>query len=461
MAPHIRYVTTGDRVRIAWSTRGHGPIVVSMPPLPCRHIELEWRQSADEVRFLERLGAGRTLVQYDPRGLGLSDRGAPSYDLDALVDDLDAVVAELAPERVALFAGVNAGPTAIAYALRRPERVSHLMLWCSSPRGAEGIGPQFDAIVGLLEHDWTLASETLAHLLRGWSSGDQARRLAALLRAAVTPDVARTLVIGARAADVSDLLAGVQAPTLVMHRRGVTWVPIERAVDLAAGIPGAHLAVFEGDSMAPWVGDTDAVVRAIDEFLGTPRTDEPPAPADHETFRCEGDYWTLAYAGRVCRVRDAKGLHHIAHLLGRPAEPVTAAELMIALDGEGRDDSTDAGPVVDAAARRAYRARLADLREQLDDAERCNDSGRSAAARAEIEFIAAELARAVGLGGRDRRAASASERVRLTVTKRIRDALTRITRRHAPLGEHLARSIRTGTVCAYVPDSNPPPRWSF
>jgi pimeloyl-ACP methyl ester carboxylesterase len=465
VAPHIRYVTTGDGVRIAWSARGRGPIVVSMPPLPCRHIELEWQQSAEEVRFLEALGAGRTLVQYDPRGLGLSDRTAPSYDLDALVRDLDAVVAELAPERVALFAGVNAGPTAIAYAARRPERVSHLILWCSSPRGAEGIGPQFDAIVGLLEHDWTLASETLAHLLRGWSASDQARRLAALLRAAVTPDVARTFVIGARAADVSDLLGRVQAQTLVLHRRGVTWVPIERAVDLAAGIPGARLTVFEGDSMAPWVDDTDAVVRVIDEFLGgaplAHATAAAPAADDGDTFRCEGDYWTLAFGGRVCRLRDAKGLHHLAHLLARPGEPIAAAELMVALDGTGRAEGGDAGPVLDAQARSTYRRRLADLEEELSDAERCNDDGRRSAARAEMEFLATELARAIGLGGRDRRAASVSERVRLTVTKRIRDALARIARRHAPLGAYLSRTIRTGTLCAYVPDSDRPPRWSF
>jgi hypothetical protein len=265
----------------------------------------------------------------------------------------------------------------------------------------------------------------------------------------------------AQNADVSHLLGRVRSPTLVLHRRGVTWVPIERAVELAAGIPGARLEVFDGDSMAPWAGDLETVGRAVDAFLGMAVPDEPTVVEADHTFRCEGDYWTLAYAGRVCRLRDAKGLHHIAHLLGRPAEPVAAAELMVALDGQGRGDRGDAGPVLDGQARRAYRLRLEDLQLQLTEAERCNDEGRASAARAEMDFIATELAAAVGLGGRDRRAASAAERARLTVTKRIRDALARIGRRHAPLGEHLARTLRTGLLCAYVPDSDPPPRWSL
>jgi pimeloyl-ACP methyl ester carboxylesterase len=399
-------------------------------------------------------------VQYDPRGLGLSDRSAPSYGLDALTLDLDAVVDRLAADRVALFAGVNAGPTAIAYAATRPERVSHLVLWCSSVHGDEGIGAQFDAVVGLMEQDWGLASETLAHVLRGWSAGPPARELAALLRASITPEVARAFVVEARRSDASSLLVGVRAPTLVLHRRGVTWVPVARAVDLAAGISGARLQVFEGDSMAPWVGDTESVVRAIDAFLGAPAHEEPPRSESDNAFRCEGEYWTLAYAGCVRRLRDAKGLHHIAYLLGRPTEPVAAAELMLALDRTAHA-AGDAGPVLDDRARRSYRRRLEELQEDANEAERFGDADRVARAHAEIEFLAAELAGAIGLGGRERRAGAASERVRLTVTKRIRDALVRIREHHAALGEHLDRTLRTGIVCAYVPDSTPPPRWSF
>jgi pimeloyl-ACP methyl ester carboxylesterase len=122
----VAYVTTADGVRIAWATHGRGRPIVSMPPLPFRHIELEW-ESPEDGRWLERLAARHRLVQYDPRGMGLSDRNVTAYSLDALLLDLDAVVQSL-PEPPALFAAVNSGPLAIVYAARHPERVSHLVL---------------------------------------------------------------------------------------------------------------------------------------------------------------------------------------------------------------------------------------------------------------------------------------------------------------------------------------------
>jgi pimeloyl-ACP methyl ester carboxylesterase len=459
MVPPAAYVTTADGIRIAWATRGRGRPVVSMPPIPFRHIELEW-EAPDDRRWLERLAARHMLVQYDPRGLGLSERGITDYSLDALLLDVDAVVSCLAPEPVALFAAVNAGPLAIAYAARHPEGVSHLVLWCSSPRAGEGLGALLDALIGLVGHDWELATETAAHVLRGWSAGDSARKLATLLRAAAAPETVHALYRVVPSIDVSDLLPEVRCPTLVLHRREVTWLPVERATELASRIPGARLVVLEGNSMAPWAGDIDAVARTVDEFLGAPAADEP-APAGGETFRREGEYWTLAFAGRLCRVRDAKGLHHIAHLLGRPGAQVPATELVATLDGAGAPAAPtgDAGPALDARAKAAYRRRLDDLRAELAEAEEWNDEGRAGAARAEIEAITGQLAAAVGLGGRDRPTGAAGERARVTVTKRIKDAIDRVRRVHPALGDHLARSVRTGVLCTYGPDA--PVRWSL
>jgi len=215
-----------------------------------------------------------------------------------------------------------------------------------------------------------------------------------------------------------------------------------------------------------------AAARAVDEFLGAVPEEETGqgAPVEPRTFRCEGEYWTLAFAGRFCRLRDAKGLHHIAYLLGRPGEHVTVGELLATLDGHARSGAAgpataspaalgDAGPRLDARARAAYRHRLANLRAEREDAERSNDPARVAAARAEMEFIGDELAAAIGLGGRDRRAASGAERARLTVTKRIKDAVARVQEQHPALGEHLVRTVRTGLVCAYVPGADDPGPW--
>jgi pimeloyl-ACP methyl ester carboxylesterase len=456
--PPVAYVATADGVRIAWMACGHGRPLVSMPPIPFRHLQLEW-EAPDDRRWLERMAARHMLVQYDPRGMGLSQRDVVAYSLDALLLDLDAVVASLA-EPVAFFAAVNTGPLAIAYAARHPERVSHLVLWCTSPRAGEAMGPYLEALVGLVAQDWDLATETVAHVLRGWSAGDTARKLATLLRAAAGPDTVRALYSIVPTIDVADLLPAVRTPTLVLHRRELTWLPLACATEIASRIPGARLVVLEGTSMAPWAGDMEALARTVDEFLGVPAAAEPP-PMSGDTFRREGEYWTLGFAGRVCRVRDAKGLHHLAYLLRQPGVPVPATELVAALDapGAGVPPLGDAGPALDAHAKAAYRARLEALGEELVEAERFNDSGRASAAREEIEAVTQQLASAVGLGGRDRPTGVAGERARLTVTKRIKDALDRIRRAHPPLGEHLAASVCTGLVCSYEPPS--PVRWAF
>jgi hypothetical protein len=118
------------------------------------------------------------------------------------------------------------------------------------------------------------------------------------------------------------------------------------------------------------------------------------------------------------------------------------------------------GEILDERAKSAYRRRLAEIEDDIAQARALEDSEREAQADAEREFLVRELARAVGLGGRDRRASSASERARSGVTRAIRQAITRIGQHHPPLGEHLEGAVRTGTHCAYVPDPGAPVLWS-
>lgn len=470
MTPRIQFVTTTDGVRIAYAVHGRGPAILSMPPLPFRHVELEWQ--LPDRRWLERLARNHTVIQYDPRGLGLSDRDVTTYALDALERDIDAVLERAAPDGAALFAAVTSGTLAIAYAARHPETVSHLVLWCAGSRTLDVVGPQLDALLTLVDRDWELFTETVGHVLRGWSAGEEARQFAAVLRACTSPASVHALVAAARTIDVSDLLAQVRVPALILHRRDLSWIPIERARELASRIPDGHLVILEGNSMAPWAGDMETAGRAIEEFLGTATGEPVVGAADPEShvFRREGEYWTLSFAGRTCRLRDVKGLHHIAHLLHHASESITAAELLSSLEARAEPahadaslrtvaDLGDAGPLLDARAKSAYRRRIEDLRAELAEAEQFNDAGRATAARAEIERIAEQLAAAVGRGGRDRKASSAAERARLTVTKRIRDAVERIRRTHPELGAYLSETIRTGFSCAYAP--NLPVRWAL
>jgi hypothetical protein len=153
------------------------------------------------------------------------------------------------------------------------------------------------------------------------------------------------------------------------------------------------------------------------------------------------------------RVRDSKGLRYLAALVARPGRAVHVLDLVASDAGvpEGTLAESDAGPMIDEKARDAYRAKLADLAVELEEAERMNDLGRAEAAREEIDALVSELTRATGLGGRERRAGSTVERARVNVQRRIKSALASVASLSRPLGEHLDRSVRTGTFCIYDP----------
>ncbi len=191
---------------------------------------------------------------------------------------------------------------------------------------------------------------------------------------------------------------------------------------------------------------------------------------NENVFRREGDYWSVAFEGHTVRLRDLKGLHYLARLLAHPARELHVLDLVAgAADGSPEPRGAGAGlirpsdllpdPLLDAVAKEAYRRRLAEIEEDMEDAQALGDVERGGQAEAERDFLARELARAIGLGGRDRHAGSASERARASVTRAVRQAMTRIREHHPRLGEHLERAIRTGTYCAYLPDPRVPTAW--
>ena len=145
----------------------------------------------------------------------------------------------------------------------------------------------------------------------------------------------------------------------------------------------------------------------------------------------------------------------MALLLAQPGREFLALDLARETpDAEIRSDHLgDAGSQLDVEAKAAYRARLHELQEELDNAQAANDTERAEKARQEMDFLARELSRAIGLGGRDRAAGSASERARSSVTRAIRLALDRIAEHSSSLGDHLNSTVRTGTYCSYRPDT--------
>jgi tetratricopeptide (TPR) repeat protein len=201
------------------------------------------------------------------------------------------------------------------------------------------------------------------------------------------------------------------------------------------------------------------------------------AVKDRAIFQRDGDYWTLGYGQKTVRLRHIKGLSYLRYLLINPgtdihalelariatpageiAEPdsptsrSTAAELMAT--GTHLGYLGNAGELLDSEAKKAYQRRLVELREQQEQARELGQVERAEKAEEEIDVLLAELTRATGLKRRSRVAASSSERARQSVTRAIRDALSRITNHHPELATTLERHVKTGTYCCYAPDPN-------
>jgi len=189
-------------------------------------------------------------------------------------------------------------------------------------------------------------------------------------------------------------------------------------------------------------------------------------------FRADGDTRSVLYDGNPVLLQDLKGMRYLARLLAEPGREFHVLDLVAAERGapivptpsggmpapvtiEG-----DLGPALDARAKEAYRRRLRDIEDDIEEATLMGDGERAALAAADRDYIVGELSRAFGLGGRDRHIGSSSERARASVTRAVRYALDRVAAHHPVLAEHLESTVHTGTYCSYVPDPRVPIRWT-
>ena len=204
--------------------------------------------------------------------------------------------------------------------------------------------------------------------------------------------------------------------------------------------------------------------RIEDSTRNEPQATSVP-DATSAVFRREGEYWTISYRDRLIRLKDMKGLRYIAYLLAHPGEQFHVHDLVAVVDRATQADETsprdfelrvakdlgDAGAILDPRAKVEYRSRHVELQCDLAEAEKANDGGRAELIREELEMLEEQLATAVGLGGRDRKAADHAERTRSRVGRAIRNSLKSIRESDPPLGHHLATCIRTGYLCEYRP----------
>lgn len=202
----------------------------------------------------------------------------------------------------------------------------------------------------------------------------------------------------------------------------------------------------------------------VKTWLRAHRRDEKPAAPAPTTPEAAADFvlrphdagWELARGTTSLVMKDLRGMGMLAKLLARPGEEIHAVELVSGdADDVERVDAGDAGEMLDEKARLAYRKRIEELSERVEDAEERGDALKAERARAELEALSRELSRAVGIGGRARRAGSVTEKARITAQRRLREAIRRIGELDAEVGAILDRTIRTGTFCCYEPNRRP------
>jgi pimeloyl-ACP methyl ester carboxylesterase/DNA-binding CsgD family transcriptional regulator len=252
--------------RVAYSVTGSGPPLVCMLGW-VSHLGV-MGENPEHRRFVEALAREHTVIRYDKLGCGLSDRTRTDFSMESEQVVLEALVQHLELENFALFGSCDSGQVAAAYAVRHPDAVSSLILYGSCARGADLAPAEVrQSLLSLVRAHWGLGSRVLADIWFPDAPAELTAMFAQLQRAAATADMAASLLDMFYRFDVADLLPMIRVPTLVAHRRGSRAVRFELGRELAALIPGAQLAAFDGRSQPIYAEGADAAASALLSFL--------------------------------------------------------------------------------------------------------------------------------------------------------------------------------------------------
>jgi pimeloyl-ACP methyl ester carboxylesterase len=263
----IGLAAAADGTEVAYASVGAGrPLVYISGWLG--HLQLSW-EMPEERAFYESLSEGGRLVRYDRAGCGMSGASARTPSMAFELDQLAAVVATLGPGPFDLMGTSVGALVAVAWAAAHPETVRRLVLYGGWARGADISPPSArEHVLGLVGSHWGLGSDVLTDIFAPDADAARREEFARYQRASSGAATARALLAMGYELDVSDLLADIRMPTLVVHRADDRAAPREQAEALAAGIPGARLVMLPGRSHLPYLGDAHSVVAPIRRFLG-------------------------------------------------------------------------------------------------------------------------------------------------------------------------------------------------
>ena len=274
MAPVTRYALS-DGASLAYQVIGDGPLDMLFLPGWISQVEQMWELPALR-RFLERLAGFGRLIVFDRRGTGLSDRLVGPHSLEQEVRDALAVLDAAGSERAAPFAYLLGGLVGALLAAEHPERIGALVMYAAVSRTAWA--PDYDWALSVEEREalvernvvaWGEPDNEAIGLLAPSMADDHAlaQWLARLQRLSASPGEARNLLASAIDLDVRAALAHIHVPTLVMHRSGELGWDVRHSRYLAEHIPGARYVELDGVDSFPFIGDSDAVLEEIEEFL--------------------------------------------------------------------------------------------------------------------------------------------------------------------------------------------------
>lgn len=275
MNQEIRFCTSADGVRLAYATAGSGPPLVRVANW-VTHLELDWEGPIWPPWF-EELSRNHTLVRYDLRGCGLSDRAVDDLSLDTWVRDLEAVVDDLGLDRFSMLGLCQGGSIAVAYAARHPDRVQRLMLYDAYTHGALVEGERIferakaEVLTQMIKVGWGRRNaafrKVFVDLLVPEGTEEQQQWLAELQRQSTSPEMAARLWRAFHEIDIRDAAPRVQAPTLVFHVKHDAMIPFQMGRRLASLIPEARFVPLGGENHI-LLPHEPAWERFISEFHG-------------------------------------------------------------------------------------------------------------------------------------------------------------------------------------------------
>jgi pimeloyl-ACP methyl ester carboxylesterase/DNA-binding CsgD family transcriptional regulator len=249
----IRYLRTRDGVQLAWAEAGAGPTLIKAANW-LTHLEYEW-QSPVWRHWIRFFSDHFRFIRHDERGCGMTDPNVGDLSLERWVEDLEAVIAAADPREPFALLGISqGGPICVAYAVKHPERVSHLLLYGAYARGAfcrddPDRESFYRAMIDLVRLEWGSDNPTFRQVFTSrfipGGTDEQLGWFNDLCRKTLTPDIAARLLESRGTLEVTKLLGHVRTPTLVLHARGDVVAPIAEGHILAAGIPGAQFVELD------------------------------------------------------------------------------------------------------------------------------------------------------------------------------------------------------------------------